>query len=74
MNVEDRLEILELDLIYFEKEARTLRERIRLATREPLSDEKVREYLIDQYSFVYRDGFTDGVLWAEAQHGIGVEQ
>ena len=42
-----------------------------LAQREPLSDTKCP--YPEETCGQYRDGFTDGILYAEKQHGIGVD-
>jgi hypothetical protein len=39
--------------------------------REPLSDTKCP--YPEETSCEYRDGFTDGILYAEKHHGIGVD-
>ena len=50
-------------------------ERLKLYTsppsRKPLNIEHILGRLDFNDNFEYRDGFIDGVLWAEQQHGIG---
>jgi len=41
--------------------------------REPLINDVIKKELTHQISFVYRDAFVDGILYAEQQHGIGVK-
>lgn len=43
-------------------------------TREPLSDDVIRNFA-DAFGYmVHNNAFTQGVRWAEKQHKIGVEQ
>ncbi len=42
--------------------------------QEPLSYLRVLVGLDTKNSYEYQDGFIDGVLYAEKEHGIGVEQ